>query len=259
MMGIRVSLLLALFASFLPAQHDDEKNPHQTPADIEAGGRIYHSHCAECHGIRGEGGRGPDLTRGDFRHGASDGALLRTISKGIAGTEMPGVYFSDDQVWQVVAFVKSLSGRQRPVKLPGSVSEGEKLYRKNGCGRCHLVRGEGGRLGPDLSDVGAQRTAAFLKTALTRPQQQVLPSYWQVRVTGKDGKAISGILMNEDHVSLQMIDSEENLRSLLKSDLASFKVDKASMMPSYERTLGAKELDDVVAYLASLRRDGGTR
>src|SRR4051812_48007534 len=106
MTGIRFPLLLALFACSLTAQHDDEKNPHQSPADIDAGGRIYRSHCAECHGLKGEGGRGPDLTRGDFRHGASDGALLRTISRGVPGTEMPSVYFSDDQIWQVVAFVR---------------------------------------------------------------------------------------------------------------------------------------------------------
>src|ERR1043165_4997870 len=123
----RMCLPLAL-ASILLAQHDDVHNPHQTAADIEAGGRIFRSHCAECHGLRGEGGRGPDLTQGAFRRGSSEAAPRRPISEGVPGTEMPGIYFSDHQVWQIVAFVRALSSRPRIVNLAGSAAEGEKLF-----------------------------------------------------------------------------------------------------------------------------------
>lgn len=248
----RMCLPLAL-ASILLAQHDGVHNPHQTAADIEAGGRIFRSHCAECHGLRGEGGRGPDLTQGAFRRGSSDAALRRTISEGVPGTEMPGIYFSDHQVWQIVAFVRALSSRPRIVNLAGSAAEGEKLFRKQGCGKCHMVRGEGGRLGPDLSHIGSARTAAHLRESIVNPQREVLPAYWQARAVQKDGNTVSGILLNEDHVSIQILDSSENLRSLLKRDLANVSIDKTSLMPPYAAALTARQLDDVVAYLASLR------
>ena len=90
------------------AQQRENTNPHTTPEDVAAGGRIYRSHCVECHGRDGTGGRGPDITRGDLRYGNSDAALADTISTGIPGTSMPLFFFNGKQLWQIVAFVQSL-------------------------------------------------------------------------------------------------------------------------------------------------------
>src|SRR2546425_6829389 len=121
--------LLALLAAGACGQEAEVNNPHTTPADVAAGAKIFRSHCAECHGFKGEGGRGPNLQTGVFFHGATDADLFRNITDGIAGTAMPGVFFSADPVWQVVAFVRSLS--QRGTGGPSQDnSRGAKLFRE---------------------------------------------------------------------------------------------------------------------------------
>ena len=97
-----------LFASLGFAQSAQVRNPHNTPADAAAGSRIFRSHCADCHGLTGKGGKGPDLTTGVYYHGGTDADLLRTVSDGIEGTAMPGVFFSPDQVWQIIAYLRQL-------------------------------------------------------------------------------------------------------------------------------------------------------
>jgi alcohol dehydrogenase (cytochrome c) len=85
-------------------------NPWTTKADVAAGGVLFRSQCAQCHGRDGRGALGPDLTTGALSHGGSDWALFRTISEGIPGTAMPPSTLPGDSVWQVAAFVRSLRG-----------------------------------------------------------------------------------------------------------------------------------------------------
>jgi hypothetical protein len=61
--------------------------------------------------------------------------------------------------------------------------------------------------------------------------------------------------LNEDTYTIQLLDAQRDLISLQKADLRSLRVEnKASPMPSYEGKLSASELDDLIAYLSSLRR-----
>src|SRR5207244_12861031 len=66
-----------------------EVNPFETEADIQQGARLFQTHCSYCHGVRGEGGRGADLTAAEYRIGGSDRALLTTIRIGVPGAELP--------------------------------------------------------------------------------------------------------------------------------------------------------------------------
>src|SRR5437867_6228607 len=126
-----VPILLIAASAF--GQEAEVKNPHTTPADIAAGAKIFRAHCAECHGLKGEGGRGPNLTTGVFFHGSRDADLLKNISDGISGTAMPSTFFSADQVWQVIAYVRSLSQRGSAERPPGAAAVGETLFRDKGC------------------------------------------------------------------------------------------------------------------------------
>jgi putative heme-binding domain-containing protein len=252
-----VPVFLFCAASVL-GQTAEVRNPRTTPEDVAAGGRIYRSHCAECHGLAGEGGRGPNLTMGIYRHGGSDEALLKTISRGIPGTEMPGIYFTEAQVWQIVAFVKDMGAARKAVPVPGDPEAGASLFHgKGGCAGCHMVAGKGGRAGPDLSEIGAARTPEHLRRSLTDPSAEVNSRYWTVTVHGRDGKSYSGRRLNEDTYTIQILDSQENLRSLPKSGITDIKENRESSMPSYSG-LSEVELDNLVAYMSSLRgRKGG--
>jgi hypothetical protein len=59
--------------------------------------------------------------------------------------------------------------------------------------------------------------------------------------------------LNEDDISIQLRDANDNLRSFLKENLREIRHDKPSLMPSYGALLSRKEIEDLVAYLSSLR------
>lgn len=233
--------------------------PKMTDADIASGAKTFRSHCAECHGIKGEGGRGPNLAEGNYFHGSTDADLLKNISDGIAGTEMPGLFYSPDRVWQVVAFLRALNEKSQ-ARATGDAAAGRQLYLSSGCRDCHRVAGDGGRVGPDLTNIGKIRSAQHLRDALTDPNADVRQRYWVVDLVTGEGKNLSGFLMEEDTYSIRFIDLAGQLHSVVKQPLKSLKVEKTSKMPSYKDRFNQKQMDDLVAYLASLRpAKGGER
>jgi len=228
------------------------------PSDIRVaeveGASLFQTHCSYCHGAKGEGGRGPDLTTGIYRRGGTDENLFSTIRNGIPGTEMPVVRATDDEVWKMVAFVKRLGSAGLNEKAPGDPVAGKAIYEGKGrCAGCHSLGREGGSLGPDLSDVGRRRNLAYLEESLVRPEADVPIRYRALRLTTKSGQKITGIRLNEDDISLQVRDEQDNLRSFFKSDLGEIKYDQPALMPSYGSIFSKKEIEDVVAYLNSLR------
>jgi putative heme-binding domain-containing protein len=230
------------------------RNPFGTPEGIEEGRALFQTRCSYCHGAHGEGGRGADLTTGQFRHGGSDQELFSTIRNGIPGTEMPAVGATDDDAWKLVAFVKSLGSGGSIEQAPGDPVAGKLLFENKGnCTKCHSVDHKGGSLGPDLTDVGQRRNLKALEQSLLNPEAAVPLNYRAVQVITKSGQTITGIRLNEDDVSIQLRDTDENLRSFLKTNIREIRHDKPSLMPPYGSTLTKNELEDLVAYLNSLR------
>ena len=249
------AVLFALSATALWAQQTTITNPHTSPEDVAAGGRIFRAHCAVCHGPDGAGGRGAKLTRGEFRHATSDEGLYKIIADGIPGTEMPSTFFHGTQLWQVVSYVRSLSRRTPEASLTGSATAGKRVFSgKGGCQMCHMVDGEGGRLGPDLSLIGETRSAQHLRVSVLKPNAQIFPYDRSIRAVTRDGKTITGRRLNEDTHSVQLLDSQEKMVSLLKEEITKYEIIPESAMPSYEGKLAEGELDDLIAYLASLQR-----
>jgi cytochrome c oxidase cbb3-type subunit 3 len=222
--------------------------------DLGRGEKLFEAHCALCHGETGLGGRGPNLARPTLPHAPDDQQLVKVISEGIPGTEMPGAWqLTDREIRQVAAYVRSL-GRIAIVPLPGDPARGRTLYEKNGCVACHIVRGAGSGVGPELTEVGALRNADYLRESLVQPAASVPPQFLVVAVTTRDGKTVRGMRLNEDSFTIQLRDPAGRFYSFRKSDLASLKKEpNVSLMPSYASKFSTAELDDLVAYLASLR------
>ncbi len=236
------------------AERGPAKNPHDSAADAALGRKYYMGHCVHCHGPEGEGGRGVNLSTGQYRHGGSDSELFRTIKNGVRETEMPGSSLSETEVWRVVAFVRRLATAGAAEKATGDVAAGRLVYQTKGaCSQCHVVDKEGGVLGPDLSEIGLRRSLQFLRQALTEPERYVADNYRTVTVVTRTGEQISGVRLNEDEYSVQLRDTRETLRSFLKRNLKDSKRETRSLMPAYGSVLSGKELEDLVAYLSSLR------
>ena len=254
----RVALIVTVFwigsSANLAAQ--DTENPHTSLEDVETGERLFQIHCSRCHGIDAEGDDGPSLRRGRFRRAQSDAGLFRVISEGVADTGMPPIFRrrTDESVWQVVAYLRSINQRPEDISLPGDVEAGRSLYTGAGrCATCHMISGVGSLLGPDLTFVGERRSPDELRADLLEPDHEVAPRWWSVRVTYIDGRTIEGIRMNEDTYSYRLLDADEQLWSIAKRDLRESQRIETSTMPSYDDRLTVSEVDNLVAYLFSLR------
>jgi len=225
-----------------------------TTSDLARGQKLFVAHCALCHGIGATGGRGPSLNQPELRRAANNQALFQIIQNGIQGTEMPEAWqLTDREIWQVAGYVRSL-GRTSVQKLPGDAVPGKGYYEAKGCAACHIVSGRGGITGPDLSDIGAQRSAAYLREALIDPGAAVPEGFLVVSIAARDGQRVRGIRSNEDSFTIQLRDASNVFHSFRKLDLKELKKEfGASMMPGYRDALTPSELDDLVAYLAGLR------
>jgi len=224
------------------------------PESAEQGAALFQTHCTYCHGARGQGGRGSDLTTGQYKYGGSDASLYATIRNGVRGTEMPAVLATDDEVWKMVAFVKRLGALAPGEKAPGDADAGRLVFEgKGACRTCHAIGRDGGSLGPDLSDVGRRRDLKYLEESLVNPEADVPIRYRAIQAITKSGQTIAGIRLNEDDISIQLRDERDNLRSFLKENLREIRHDKPSLMPAYGSRLSKKEIDDVVSYLSALR------
>ena len=229
-------------------------NPHTSAADIAAGGKSFATTCSLCHGADARGELGPDLTRGRYRTGSTDQALFRTVRFGIRGTDMPGTYRPDTEIWQMIAYLRSLSEGSKPVELPGNVQQGRRLYQtRGGCIDCHRIGGEGGRLGPNLSDVGWIRSPEHLRASLVAPNDTLHPRYRTVVVVLRDGSEVRGVLRSEDSYSIQLLDELENLRSFDKQSVQRVEKPQESLMPPMSALFRGRDLDHLIAYLYSLK------
>jgi putative heme-binding domain-containing protein len=252
---MRALLLLIAAATIAAQQRDEVRNLRTSPADVAAGAKTFRSHCSPCHGYDAEGGLGPRLAGGHFYHGSSDADLLNNISNGIPGTVMPGLFYSEDRIWQIVAYIRSLRASQ--LQPAGDPVSGRAVFLSKGCVQCHRVSGEGGRLGPDLTFIGESRAPGYLRQSIVDPSAEVQPQYWVIMCRYPSGETSAGFLMNEDTYTIQFIDMEGKLHSVAKTDLKEFHTEKTSKMPSYKDKLTPQQLDDLVAYLSSLRSKAG--
>src|ERR1700682_4331707 len=234
-----VALLLLLAVS--PALAAQDVNPFADNLKAAKAGEFqFRINCAFCHGLGARGGgRGPDLTRARKRHGTSDADMFHTIKEGVPGTAMPaavgsiGVVMTNEEVWQVVTYLRSVQVKGR--EQPGNSQHGKQLfYGDANCSGCHMVEGKGGRLGPDLTGVGDARAVDYIVDSVRYPRHRLaqgLPEvtkefpqeYETVTAVTSDGNEITGVTLNEDSFSVQLMDAGEHIYLLERDKLRSFK------------------------------------
>jgi cytochrome c oxidase cbb3-type subunit 3 len=226
---------------------------HATAFDIEDGKRVYQASCANCHGPDGNLIAGIDFGRGAYRRTYSNDELAALIVAGIPNTPMPpNPTMSRDQALRVVEYLRSM-GEGRETVADGDVRRGRMLFEGKGeCRDCHAVRGEGSRVGPDLTRIGFMRRTGELERSLLEPEAEIQPENRFYKVQPKSGQPVVGRLLNRDTYTVQLIDLDERLRSFKIADLREHGFDGTPMPPARD-TLSTQEIADVVTYLSSLR------
>jgi alcohol dehydrogenase (cytochrome c) len=262
---IRVSTLTVCLA-FVAA--------HAHAQTIDAGKRQFQARCVSCHGEDGTGGaRGITIVDVPRPRATSKEAVRDLIARGIPNRGMPAFSISDEELDSIAAYVVSLmaSATNTPAAIdsaPGNAAAGERFFAgKGNCTSCHMVRGQGGVLGPDLSNIGRDRTQAQIERALRDPGSAPLTAglpggagaarggtaaFRAVTVRLRDGRSIRGLARNESPFDLQLLGVDGELHLLVKEQVAEV-VREPSLMPKVDATPG--EMRDLVAYLAGLGAD----
>jgi len=266
-----VAAFVFFFAA--PQLFAQDKNPFAGDAKVaKLGESQFRANCAFCHGLGARGGgRGPDLTRAQKRHGNADADLFRTINEGVPGTAMPqngatqqGVGMTEAEIWQLITYIRSVQVKSSAQPL-GDAAHGKELFFGEAvCYTCHMVEGKGGRLGPDLTTTGSARSTDYLIDSVRNPSRRLAQGlseamkefsqeYETVNVETADGQKISGVILNEDHFTVQMLDLREQLHLFEKDKLRAFEKSRKSLMPAYDKNmLSDKDLQDILAFLLSV-------
>jgi PQQ-dependent dehydrogenase (methanol/ethanol family) len=265
---IRISTLLIGVALFWN---------HASAQTAEAGRRPYQARCAGCHGDDGTGGgHGPNIVDVRRPRATSKDAMRDLILKGIPDGGMPAFQIPTAEADAIAVFVMTLKTPSSSTgtgaattrdAAPGDPAAGERFFTGQGnCTSCHMVRGRGGVLGPDLSTVGRDRSPAQIEQALRDPGagpaagtgrggrggRGGAPPYHAVTVRLRDGQSIRGIAKNESAFDLQLLGMDGKLHLLLKDQVAEV-VREKTLMPKVEAT--ADQMRDLVAYVSRLTPD----
>ena len=231
--------------------------------------------CLGCHQLNEEGGRiGPNLNRSSFNY--TPEWIYAWISNPQAfhpGTKMPNLGLEPQEARAISAFLSSFEPEaddeeeEAEVGIPedwkqylsatGDASRGEKIFNNAegtaNCAKCHLVKGEGGSVGPELSIVGTSRTREFLLESVLAPNEVITAGYKTIMILTKDRKFITGIKVNEDESGFDIVDKEGKNRHIPREKVKKFKTQKISTMPgNFKDLLEVQEVADLLAYLGTL-------
>ena len=137
----------------------------------------------------------------------------------------------------------------------GDVRKGQNVLVRNSaaqCLKCHAIRGYGGVAGPPLDGVGARLKKSFILESIVDPSAHLAAGYGVVTVIMQDDKVHSGILEQEDDLSLQIKNSEGAVMMVDKKDIKE-RINAASSMPPMGPILSKREIRDLLAFLVSIK------
>jgi cytochrome c oxidase cbb3-type subunit III len=251
--AIRTWLILSL-ASSLSAQRN--LIPHDSTS-TQAGKQIYMGSCSGCHGATGEGSQGPSLLSGRASR-LPDRTLLNSIKNGLPGTSMPNFPIADDKILQVASFVRSLTLPAIHTQVPGDPERGQRaFFGAAKCSTCHMILGRGGYPGPDLSNIGADRTVPQLKESVMKPSARIADGYRAITAVLKSGRTIRGVAKNHNNYSVQILDTAGKLHLLNLDEIAKLEMTDGSMMPALSDEAEAIHLIAFLSRQSTRQKTGG--
>lgn len=133
-------------------------------------------------------------------------------------------------------------------KRSGNPERGREVYLAN-CLSCHVLNGEGGKIGPDLTGVGAKDRSEILIDILD-PNRSVEANYRLWQATTKGGDTFAGRLEAETRTTVEILDTTGQKHVLQRADIAELIASNDSIMPTGLESLGEQDLASLLEYLA---------
>ena len=132
-------------------------------------------------------------------------------------------------------------------KEKGEPVRGKEVFTAN-CAVCHTFDGQGGKVGPDLSGIGARDRSEVLIDILD-PNRSVEANYRLWNVTTKEGETFSGRLETETQTSVEVLDTTGQKHAIQRRDIATLEGTQLSIMPIGFEALPPDDLKSLLAYL----------
>jgi len=229
----------------------------QDPASIDAGRQLYLGSCSGCHGATGEGSQGPSLLSGRVAR-MTPQALIQTIKNGLPGTTMPNFNLADEKLRHLAAFLRTLTAPAVNAPIPGDPERGRTLFFGAAkCSGCHMAGGQGGYPGPDLTNIGAERTLPQLRESVLKPSERIAVGFRSAIVTLRDGRTIHGVAKNHSNYDAQILDNRGQLHLLSRDGIAKLELRDGSLMPPLADPSQANDLVSFLARQATRGAEGG--
>ena len=240
------------------AERPPAKSGGQGSAAAATGRNSYETHCSMCHGLDARGGEhAPAIANSRDVQGKSDRAIFQIIRGGLPASGMPSFpALPENEIESVVKYLRILGGAASAENVNGDPVRGERLFfGKAHCSDCHMLAGNGGFIGPDLSDFAIAHSPQKIREAIVRPGQTLLPGQQVVNVETSAGEKLSGLVRNEDNFSMQLQGIDGKFHLLMKSEITRVENTGHSLMPAdYGTRLSSAELDDLVSFIARYGR-----
>lgn len=140
----------------------------------------------------------------------------------------------------------------------GDATRGEHVFRRKelGCVMCHSIGGAGGKVGPDMTSIGASAPPDYLLESLLAPNAKVKEGYHSIIVETKDGLEYSGILIAESPQQITIRDAQNNEVPIAKNNIESRRSGNSLMPSGLIDTLSTQERQDLIKFMSLLGKPG---
>ena len=177
---------------------------------------------------------------------ARPGSLAITRSSGLDEGE---VSLSEAESKQLVADVQS----------KGHPARGEAVYRRKelSCVACHAIGGVGGKVGPDMTSLGASAQVDYLIESVWFPNKKIKEGFHAVTVETKDNEEYSGVLVRESNEQIILRDATGREITVAKNNVANRRIGTLSLMPAgLIDGISPQERIDLFRFLSELGKPG---
>jgi putative membrane-bound dehydrogenase-like protein len=147
--------------------------------------------------------------------------------------------------------------RQFANKEKGSADKGKALFsdlKGLACVKCHALKGQGGTVGPDLSDLGLKYPKDEIIQSVLYPSAKIFSGYEPVTIALNDGRILTGIIKSETPEHLEIVDAEAKANKVPKTEIDEKKVSNISLMPNgLAEGLSKNDFADLISFLETLK------